>query len=46
MISSLIKMSSILRRAANYKRISPILQEGEAHLRDRFSPAPTILKVD
>lgn len=38
-------MASILRRAAKYKRVSTVLQEGEAHLRDKFTPAPKILKV-
>lgn len=33
-------MVSILRKAANYKRISTILYEGEAHLRDPYMPAP------
>lgn len=38
-------MSIILKRAAGYKRISTILAEGEAHLRDPFTPPPQILKV-
>ena len=38
-------MASILKKAANYKRISSILCEGEAHLRDPFTPPPVILKV-
>lgn len=38
-------MASILKKAANYKRISSILCEGEAHLRDPFTPPPLILKV-
>ena len=37
-------MVSILKKAANYKRISTILYEGQAHLRDPFMPAPVILK--
>jgi hypothetical protein len=37
-------MASILRKAANYKRISTILVEGEAHLRDPFFTPPEILK--
>lgn len=37
-------MASILRKAANYKRISTMLVEGEAHLRDPFFPPPEILK--
>eukprot|EP01017_Pseudomicrothorax_dubius_P013261 TRINITY_DN1576_c0_g5_i1.p1 TRINITY_DN1576_c0_g5~~TRINITY_DN1576_c0_g5_i1.p1 ORF type:complete len:117 (+),score=31.60 TRINITY_DN1576_c0_g5_i1:97-447(+) len=37
-------MASILKRAAKYKRVSTILCEGEAHLRDPFTPAPTIIK--
>lgn len=37
-------MASILRRAANYKRISSILVEGEAHLKDPFLVRPEILK--
>lgn len=38
-------MASILKKAANYKRISTILCEGEAHLRDPLTPPPVILKV-
>ena len=37
-------MASILRKAANYKRVSTILVEGEAHLKDPFIPPPQILK--
>lgn len=37
-------MSAILKRAAKYRRISSVLCEGEAHLRDPYSPAPVILK--
>lgn len=37
-------MASILRKAANYKRVSTILVEGEAHLRDPFFTPPEILK--
>lgn len=37
-------MASILRRAANYKRISTILVEGEAHLKDPYLTPPQILK--
>lgn len=37
-------MASILRRAANYKRVSTILVEGEAHLKDPFITPPQILK--
>lgn len=37
-------MASILRKAANYKRISTVLVEGEAHLRDPFITPPEILK--
>ena len=37
-------MASILRKAANYKRISSVLVEGEAHLRDPLMPPPQILK--
>lgn len=33
-------MASILKRAANYKRISSILVEGEAHLKDPFLVRP------
>ena len=36
-------MASILRKAANYKRISTVLVEGEAHLRDPLMPPPKIL---
>lgn len=36
-------MSSILRKAANYKRISSVLVEGEAHLRDPFIQPPQML---
>lgn len=34
----------ILKKAANYQRISSILCEGEAHLRDAYTPPPQILK--
>ena len=37
-------MASILRKAANYKRISTVLIEGEAHLKDPLMPPPQILK--
>lgn len=37
-------MASILRKAANYKRISTVLLEGEAHLKDPLMPPPQILK--
>lgn len=37
--------SNIARKAAKYKRISTVLYEGEAHLRDAFTPPPQILKV-
>ena len=37
-------MASILRKAANYKRISTVLFEGEAHLKDPFIQPPQILK--
>jgi hypothetical protein len=37
-------MASILRKAANYKRVSTILVEGEAHLKDPFITPPEILK--
>jgi hypothetical protein len=37
-------MSSILAKAAKYKRISTVLIEGEAHLRDPLMPPPQILK--
>lgn len=37
-------MSSILKKAAKYKRISTVLIEGEAHLKDPFIQAPLILK--
>jgi len=36
-------MASILRKAANYKRINSVLVEGEAHLRDPLMPPPKIL---
>lgn len=36
-------MSAILKRAAKYKRISTILCEGEAHLKDPFTPPPKII---
>jgi len=36
-------MASILRKAANYKRINSVLVEGEAHLRDPLIPPPKIL---
>ncbi len=35
--------AEILRKAAKYKRISTILCEGEAHLKDPFTPPPQIL---
>jgi hypothetical protein len=38
-------MSSILKKAAKYKRVPYVGIEGDAHLRDPFSPAPLILKV-
>jgi len=38
-------MSLILKKAARYRRISTILSEGEAHLRDPFTPPPQIVKV-
>ena len=37
-------MASILRKAANYKRITSVLVEGEAHLRDPLVPPPKVLK--
>ena len=37
-------MASILRKAANYRRIGTVLVEGEAHLRDPLMPPPQILK--
>ena len=37
-------MSAILRRAAQYKRISSVLCEGEAHLKDPLMPPPQLLK--
>lgn len=36
-------MASILRKAAKYQRISSVLVEGEAHLKDPFIPPPQIL---
>ena len=33
-------MTQILKKAAGYKRISTILFEGEAHLRDAYTPPP------
>lgn len=39
-----IIMSAILRKAAQYKRVSTILVEGEAHLKDPLMPPPQILK--
>ena len=36
-------MALILKKAAKYKRISTILAEGEAHLRDPFTPPPQIV---
>ena len=38
-------MASILKKAAKYKRVSTVLCEGEAHLRDPYTPAPVIVKV-
>jgi hypothetical protein len=37
-------MSSILRKAAKYRRVSTILIEGEAHTRDPLMPPPQLLK--
>ena len=37
-------MSSILAKAAKYKRIGTVLIEGEAHLRDPLMPPPVLLK--
>ena len=37
-------MASILKKAAKYRRISAILIEGEAHLKDPFIQPPLILK--
>ena len=37
-------MAQILKRAAKYKQVSTVLYEGEAHLRDPYTPAPQILK--
>jgi len=37
-------MSSILQKAAKYKRISTVLIEGEAHLKDPLMPPPQLLK--
>jgi len=37
-------MSSIIQKAAKYKRIATVLVEGEAYLRDPLMPPPQILK--
>jgi hypothetical protein len=37
-------MSAILKKAAKYRRISSVLVEGEAHLRDPLMPPPKLLK--
>lgn len=37
-------MASILKKAAKYRRISQVLIEGEAHLKDPFIQPPQILK--
>lgn len=37
-------MAQILRKAANYRRVSNILYEGRAHLTDPYTPAPVIIK--
>mmetsp|Transcript_141602 Transcript_141602/g.200514 ORF Transcript_141602/g.200514 Transcript_141602/m.200514 type:complete len:188 (+) Transcript_141602:57-620(+) len=37
-------MASILRKAAKYRRVNTLLEEGEAHLRDNFTLPPKILK--
>lgn len=37
-------MASILKKAAKYRRISAVLIEGEAHLKDPFIQPPMILK--
>jgi hypothetical protein len=36
-------MASILKKAAKYKRISSVLVEGEAYLKDPFITPPQIL---
>ena len=36
-------MASILRKAAKYRKVSSILSEGEAHLKDPFIQPPQIL---
>ena len=36
-------MSSILRKAAKYRRITQTWVEGEAHLKDIYTPPPTII---
>ena len=36
-------MVSILKKAANYKRIPTLRYEGEAHLSDPFTPPPSVL---
>jgi len=33
-------MSSILKKAKDYKRVSSVLYEGEAHLNDKFTSKP------
>ena len=38
-------MTNILKKAAKYRRLSTILAEGEAHLRDPYTLTPLILKV-
>lgn len=38
-------MAQILKKASKYKRISTVLSEGEAHLRDPLTPPPQIIKV-
>jgi hypothetical protein len=41
---NIYRMSSILAKAAKYRRIGTVLVEGEAHLRDPLMPPPQILK--
>ena len=38
-------MANILKKAKNYQRISTVLYEGEAHLKDPLTPPPQILTV-
>ena len=37
-------MAQILKKAAKYRRVTEVLCEGEAHLRDPYTPPPQLFK--